>query len=84
MIIIEIFRWRNNSHSRRLTRQNSSSIRSSLIAELVHLVTIFLFGAACSQLVTDLGKYTIGRLRCVYSVQNNGTLPSMFLLNHPF
>lgn len=23
----------------------------------------FLFGAACSQLTTDIGKYTIGRLR---------------------
>lgn len=23
----------------------------------------FLFGAACSQLITDIGKYTIGRLR---------------------
>nr|CAH0113676.1 unnamed protein product [Daphnia galeata] len=71
MMIIEIFRWRNNSHSKRLTRQNSSSTINissairipSVIAELVHLVAIFLFGAACSQLATDFGKYTIGRLR---------------------
>ncbi|XP_046440735.1 putative phosphatidate phosphatase isoform X2 [Daphnia pulex] len=72
MIIIEIFRWRNNSNnSKRLTRQNSASTINvssairipSVIAELVHLVAIFLFGAACSQLATDFGKYTIGRLR---------------------
>lgn len=26
-------------------------------------VGVFCFGAACSQLITDVGKYTIGRLR---------------------
>lgn len=86
MIIIEIFRWRNNSNnSKRLTRQNSASTINissairipSVIAELVHLVAIFLFGAACSQLATDFGKYTIGRLRCV------STITSRMELCHP-
>ncbi|KAK4015742.1 hypothetical protein OUZ56_030716 [Daphnia magna] len=71
MFIVEVVRWRNNSHSKKLSRQNScstinlsSSVRiPSVIAEIIHLVAIFLFGAACSQLVTDFGKYTIGRLR---------------------
>ena len=77
MIIVEVFRWRNNFHSKRLSRQNSasslniSSLRiPAVVAEIVHLVAIFLFGAACSQLTTDFGKYTIGRLR-----YNIGTLP---------
>lgn len=78
MFIVEVVRWRNNSHSKKLSRQNScstinlsSSVRiPSVIAEIIHLVAIFLFGAACSQLVTDFGKYTIGRLR-----YENGTLP---------
>jgi phosphatidate phosphatase len=34
-----------------------------VIAEIIHLIAIFLFGAACSQMATDFGKYTIGRLR---------------------
>ncbi|XP_057373400.1 phospholipid phosphatase 1-like isoform X1 [Daphnia carinata] len=71
MFIVEVVRWRHNSKSKNLSRQNScstinlsSSIRiPSVIAEIIHLVAIFLFGAACSQLVTDFGKYTIGRLR---------------------
>ncbi|CAB3384535.1 Hypothetical predicted protein [Cloeon dipterum] len=31
--------------------------------ETYRVVGVFLFGAACSQLTTDIGKYTIGRLR---------------------
>jgi len=31
--------------------------------EMVHVIAIFIFGAGCSQLATDCGKYTIGRLR---------------------
>lgn len=71
MITVEIFRWRHNLKSEKLSRQNvtptisiSSSIHiPSVIAEIIHLIAIFLFGAACSQMATDFGKYTIGRLR---------------------
>jgi phosphatidate phosphatase len=71
MITVEIFRWKHNLKSENLSRQNisstiniSSSIRiPSVIAEIIHLVIIFLFGAACSQVATDFGKYTVGRLR---------------------
>lgn len=28
-----------------------------------HQIGVFVFGAACSQLTTDIGKYSIGRLR---------------------
>ncbi|KAK2724433.1 putative phosphatidate phosphatase isoform X1 [Artemia franciscana] len=34
-----------------------------LVIELGHLIGAFLFGAGCSQLATDVGKYSIGRLR---------------------
>jgi phosphatidate phosphatase len=71
MITVEIFRWRHNLKSEKLSRQNvtptisiSSSIHiPSVIAEIINLIAIFLFGAACSQMATDFGKYTIGRLR---------------------
>ncbi|XP_046635294.1 putative phosphatidate phosphatase isoform X1 [Daphnia pulicaria] len=71
IITVEIFRWKHNLKSENVSRQNicstiniSSSIRiPSVIAEIIHLVVIFLFGAACSQVATDFGKYTVGRLR---------------------
>ena len=59
MIIVEIFRWNHNLKLEKLSLQKASST----MAEIIHLVAIFLFGAACSQLATDFGKYTIGRLR---------------------
>jgi len=33
------------------------------VVEMVHVIAIFIFGAGCSQLATDCGKYSIGRLR---------------------
>jgi len=33
------------------------------VAEIVHDVAVFLFGAGCAQLTTDVGKYTVDRLR---------------------
>lgn len=73
MVIVEVVRWRD----RKVTGQRSASGRQNyatsesigslhvpqLAVELSHLIAIFLFGAGCSQLATDFGKYTIGRLR---------------------
>lgn len=66
-----MFRWRDRKNAdQNVGRQNyatSESIGSvrvpQLALELAHLIAIFLFGAGCSQLATDFGKYTIGRLR---------------------
>ena len=72
MICVELVRWRANrtSESKRISSQNQCSSLTlgrwtipSVVAETLHLIAIFLFGAACSQLATDIGKYTIGRLR---------------------
>lgn len=70
MLIVEMFRWRNKTHSGRMNRQNStsaiylSSLRiPDVIVDLVHVIGVFLFGAACNTIVTDMGKFTIGRLR---------------------
>lgn len=75
MICVELVRWRahrigSNGESTKRTTQNQCGpvtlgrwVMPSVVAELFHLIAIFLFGAACSQLATDIGKYTIGRLR---------------------
>ena len=70
MIIVEIFRHRNRSDPKRLPRYDSASSLQvsrfripSGVVEFLHVLAIFLFGAACSQLTTDIGKYTVGRLR---------------------
>ena len=70
MICVELVRWRANRESKRTSSQNQCGILKlgsweipSVAAESFHLIAIFLFGAACSQLTTDIGKYTIGRLR---------------------
>lgn len=34
-----------------------------LVARVYEVVGVFCFGAACSQMMTDIGKYSIGRLR---------------------
>lgn len=78
MIFVEVVRWRSrtgkNSSGGGGAVHRSSSVQlgririPSVIAELIHLIAIFLFGAACSQLATDFGKYTIGRLRYFFII----------------
>lgn len=73
MVIVEVLRWRDRKLSGMGTvagRQNYAasqsigSLRIPMLAiEIAHLIAVFLFGAGCSQLATDFGKYTIGRLR---------------------
>ena len=65
ILTVEVFRLRNKFHSNRQTRASSHNIPSLRIpvAMVIHVVVIFLFGAACSQLTTDFCKYTVGRLR---------------------
>ena len=74
MIGVETIRWRGRTGTNAAggsvrLEHRSSSIQlggkriPSLVVELTHLIAVFLFGAACSQLTTDIGKYTIGRLR---------------------
>ena len=70
MVVVEVLRWRDRKLSGNAGRQNYAtpetigSLRIPMLAvELAHLIAVFLFGAGCSQLATDFGKYTIGRLR---------------------
>lgn len=73
MIIVESERhwYRNRSSSVSSMRSAYRSDHVTLgrlripkfVVEIVHVVAIFVFGAGCNQLVTDCGKYTIGRLR---------------------
>ncbi|XP_046446420.1 putative phosphatidate phosphatase [Daphnia pulex] len=71
IIIVEIVRWKLSSPSQNLSSRNTSStINSSSriripseVVEVIHLIAIFLFGAACTEWATDFGKYFIGRLR---------------------
>jgi len=59
MLIIE-YSLRNNEQSRySLLGANIPNWLYSVYNNILW----FLFGAACSQLTTDIGKYTIGRLR---------------------
>lgn len=48
-------------HYKRL--QSNSSVRNNYVACLYKAIGTFLFGAAMSQSLTDIGKYSIGRLR---------------------
>lgn len=74
MITVESVRWKvrtgkssNGGGLRGDIRTSSIQLGRirvpSLVVELAHLIAVFLFGAGCSQLATDFGKYTIGRLR---------------------
>ncbi|MBN3272397.1 PLPP1 phosphatase, partial [Polyodon spathula] len=48
-------------HYKRL--QSNSSVRNNYVACLYKAIGTFVFGAAMSQSLTDIGKYSIGRLR---------------------
>jgi len=72
MIIVESVRYVNRGRSTSASIRNGyrsehvaiGSLRiPKFVAELLHVIAIFMFGAGCSQLATDCGKYTIGRLR---------------------
>ncbi|XP_043919861.1 phospholipid phosphatase 1 isoform X2 [Protopterus annectens] len=57
MIIGEVLSVRfSNLHS-------NSCIRNSYVATIYKAIGVFLFGAAASQSLTDIAKYSIGRLR---------------------
>nr|XP_046204673.1 phospholipid phosphatase 1-like [Oncorhynchus gorbuscha]XP_046204674.1 phospholipid phosphatase 1-like [Oncorhynchus gorbuscha]XP_046204676.1 phospholipid phosphatase 1-like [Oncorhynchus gorbuscha] len=43
--------------------KNKSSLRTAYVARIYKAVASFLFGAAASQSLTDIAKYSIGRLR---------------------
>ena len=65
MIIVEIVRVRSTNHGAyESVSMRIGSVRiPAVIVELAHLIAVFLFGAGCSQIATDIGKYSIGRLR---------------------
>ncbi|XP_046446419.1 phospholipid phosphatase 1-like isoform X2 [Daphnia pulex] len=71
IIIVEIVSWKRNSKWEGIIQQSSSSTTNisssirfrSVVIKIVHIVAIFLFGEGCSQLATDIGKYSVGRLR---------------------
>lgn len=62
ILITEFFIYWNNSDSRRKIRFMSARF-PSWTWECYKHIGVFGFGAACSQLTTDIAKYTIGRLR---------------------
>nr|CAH0101380.1 unnamed protein product [Daphnia galeata] len=72
IITAEIVRWKNKSkwkgviHERNSAAKNISSSTARIppvVVKIIHLIAIFLFGEGCSQLIIDLGKYSVGRLR---------------------
>ncbi|KAG5679161.1 hypothetical protein PVAND_008751 [Polypedilum vanderplanki] len=62
ILIIEYLRWRLNMEPERELKLFGRSIPVWVI-NAYRFIGILLFGAACSQLITDIAKYTIGRLR---------------------
>ena len=79
MVVVESIRYRMCSRSASRAQNDDNANSKSMygtvpiqvgrlnippiVVELVHLIAVFLFGAGCSQLTTDIGKYSIGRLR---------------------
>ena len=61
MCIIEYFRVRNENVGKHVTLFGKG-IHSWFWAAYSS-IGVFLFGCACSQLATDIAKYSIGRLR---------------------
>ena len=69
MIFTELWYFKRKSKEEKLT--NTVHLRvgrltlklNSLVVCLLELIAVFAFGAAVNILVTDVGKYTIGRLR---------------------
>lgn len=62
IIITEFIRWKLGADNARELKFFGYEI-PFWVQNLYKYFGIFLFGAACSQLTTDIGKYTIGRLR---------------------
>lgn len=62
IIIIEFVRWKLSLDDERSLKFLSYEI-PFWVQNCYKYFGIFLFGAACSQLTTDIGKYTIGRFR---------------------
>jgi phosphatidate phosphatase len=62
MAITEFVRWKNNMDPEKELKLFGCEI-PLWSQNLYKFYGIFLFGAACSQLTTDIGKYTIGRYR---------------------
>lgn len=62
VVISEYFRWRLNMDQEREMKFYGHDI-PFCVQNVYKYFGIFFFGAACSQLTTDIGKYTIGRLR---------------------
>lgn len=62
IFIIEFLQWRQSMEHKRVMKLFGYEIPCWIQNSYKHL-GIFLFGAACSQLTTDIGKYSIGRFR---------------------
>ncbi|CRL03835.1 CLUMA_CG016425, isoform A [Clunio marinus] len=62
IILIEIIRGRLNMNEESKRIIYSWNVPST-VQNLYKYIGIFLFGAACCQLITDIGKYSIGRFR---------------------
>ena len=62
MILTEFMRWKLNMEADRELKLFGRNI-PVWVQHVYKFIGILLFGAACSQLTTDIAKYTIGRLR---------------------
>lgn len=71
MVVVELCRVKFSTSKRSPSGRASAGFKcgslqlSAIVADLWHVVVIFLFGAGCSQVATDIGKYSIGRLRYI-------------------
>lgn len=62
VIVTEFIRWKLSMDPEREMKINGREIPFWMQNSYKYL-GLFLFGAACSQLTTDIGKYSVGRLR---------------------
>lgn len=62
ILITEIMRWKRSMDNEREMKFFGIEVPFWL-QNFYKYFGIFLFGAACSQLTTDIGKYTVGRFR---------------------
>lgn len=62
MILTEFIRWKSNIDADRELKLFGKNI-PVWVQHVYKFIGILAFGAACSQLTTDIAKYTIGRLR---------------------
>ncbi|CRL03032.1 CLUMA_CG016170, isoform A [Clunio marinus] len=82
VVITELLRWRQSMDNERELKLFGRDI-PFWVQNVYKYFGIFLFGAACSQLTTDIGKYSIGRLRPHFLSVCQPIMPDGTNCSHP-